>query len=81
MIVAAAMATVHEQMHQRAEQKKRVGQYPQQMRPVLGDEKEAKHEHCDREHRPEPTRSEGRSSGTWVVPEGAKFGLSTPHRR
>lgn len=39
----AAVPTMHEQMHQRAEQDEQKGEDPEEMRAVLGEEKETKH--------------------------------------
>ena len=40
MLAVAAMAVVHEQMHQRAGQQKQVRQYSQQVRTVLHEQEE-----------------------------------------
>ena len=40
MLVVAAMAVMHEQMHQRTGQQEQIGQYSQHMRAVFGKQKE-----------------------------------------
>ena len=55
----AAVPVMHEQVHQRAEQDEQEGQCPEEVRAVLGEEKEAK-DSCERQPDPREDASSWR---------------------
>jgi hypothetical protein len=53
----AAMPSVHEEVHERAQQDQQIGQGPEEVRAVLGQEEETEH---GSEHQPDPGKDASR---------------------